>query len=144
MIKKNIIKTKNIIDIINGDAKTINKLKLMLKNRTTGETYSTMPNYIMDNILFMCIDENPESESITCEDFIINIKRESEDEMWEESYFPEGCNEEALIDLIVGFPIKVYLGALEEAPVCFLKDEKIVKNIVAVEVTADTLYLVVR
>jgi len=143
------IKTKNIIDIIKGDI-NISKLKLMIKNRTSGEVYATMSNYIADEILFVFKNEDT-STALTCKDFIENIKYESEDECWELTYFSKETREvegpdlaTALVDLIISFPIKVYLGSVGDDPTAYLRDRNVVKNIVALEITSDALYLITR
>jgi len=144
----NMIKTKNIIDIINGDINIMSKLKIMIKNATNGEIYPIMNSSVADEILFVCFAEEPKLKPVTCKEFIWDIWYESQNRMWEAIYFKEtklsdSDLETALIDLIVSFPIKIYLGSFCD-PQSYVGNKNIVKDILAVEVTVDTLYLLFK
>jgi len=143
-----IINSNDIVEKLkNSDFE--NSLNLFIKDHSNGRTYATLHNYVEDDILFIFTTKELTSPR-DYNDFMKNIKDEGEDESLIFALLkalPVGTSmvefSTELIKEIMEFPLRVYLGDIQDEIIDLFGDEDKVKSVVNLEVIGDTLYLIV-
>lgn len=148
IVKINSLGTLDITKIING-LKNPKDIKLKIKNKTTKEVHEIANTYVADGILFLFTSK---SDEFSYQEFMARIDDESQNQCWktflEEEYgYTEECGLDVLAkDLVMKFPLKVYLGSHGDCPMAHYRNSNLVKDIIDIDFDRvnHTVYLIVK